>query len=112
VNVFEHAAHAHASIIMWYADWRVPFSLAQLRDGLAASGRPVRLRFAQEMSGSWYPWDERANGNRPGDFIAMWRHVHHLFTLAGARNVTWVWSPVTVTRRATSPGGAGSTRSA
>lgn len=32
---------------------------------LAAWGRPVRLRFAQEMNGSWYPWSENANGNHP-----------------------------------------------
>lgn len=141
VNAFEYAAHAHADIIMWFADWRTPLSLAQLREvrdrhsipeitwepwnaddpagasqpryalrriiaghfdnyirawarGLAAYGGPVLLRFAQEMNGTWYPWDERANGNRPGEFIAMWRHVHRLFTLAGARNVRWVWSPV------------------
>jgi hypothetical protein len=141
VNAFEHAAHAHADIVMWYADWRVALSLGQLRAvaarhsipeitwepwnasdrqganqphyalrriiagdfdryirswarGLAAYGKPVRLRFAQEMNGNWYPWDERANGNHFGQFIEMWRHVHQIFTLAGARNVTWVWSPV------------------
>lgn len=141
VNMFEHSAQAHASIIMWYADWRTPFSAKQLREvsargstpeitwepwnaddahaasqpsyalsqiiaghfdsyirawaqGLAAYGKPVRLRFAQEMNGSWYPWDERANGNQKGQFIAMWRHVHHIFDLAGASNVAWVWAPV------------------
>ena len=30
----------------------------------AAYGRPVRLRFAHEMNGDWYPWAETANGNR------------------------------------------------
>ena len=31
---------------------------------LAAYGGPVRLRFAQEMNGNWYPWAETFNGNR------------------------------------------------
>jgi hypothetical protein len=151
VNAFEHAARAHADIVVWYADWRVPLSLAQLRDvagrnsipeitwepwnasdprgpnqpryalrqiiaghfdgyirawarGLAAYGKPVRLRLAQEMNGNWYPWDEHANGNRPGEFVRMWRHVHDLFALAGASNVTWVWSPVNGNAAAYFPG--------
>jgi len=60
---------------------------------LAAYGGPVRLRYAQEMNGTWYPWAELANGNRRGDYVAAWRHVHDLFTAAGAANVKWVWSP-------------------
>lgn len=62
--------------------------------GIAAYGKPVRLRFAQEMNGWWYPWGQRVNGNRPGEYVLAWRHVHRIFTLARARNVTWVWSPV------------------
>ncbi len=56
-------------------------------------GRPVYLRLAQEMNGSWYPWSEVVNGNRPGEFVAAWRHVHRIFTQLGARNVRWIWSP-------------------
>jgi hypothetical protein len=62
--------------------------------GLAAYGRPVLLRLAQEMNGNWYPWGRSANGNLPGQFVQMWRHVHSIFALAGATNVRWVWSPV------------------
>ena len=61
---------------------------------VAAYGRPVRLRFAQEMNGRWFPWAERANGNRRGEFVRAWRHVHAIFARAGARNVRWVWCPV------------------
>jgi beta-mannanase len=61
---------------------------------LAAYGKPVRLRFAQEMNGNWYPWSESANGNSPGQFVEAWRHVHDLFQAARAVNVRWVWSPV------------------
>ncbi|HKU12191.1 MAG TPA: glycosyl hydrolase [Sinomonas sp.] len=60
---------------------------------LAAWGKPVMLRFAQEMNGNWYPWDESVNGNGPGDFVAAWRHVHDVIASAGAANVSWVWSP-------------------
>lgn len=61
---------------------------------VAAYGAPVRLRFAQEMNGRWFPWAERANGNRRGEFVRAWRHVHAIFARAGARNVRWVWCPV------------------
>ena len=56
-------------------------------------GQPLWLRFAHEMNGDWYPWAEKVNGNRPGDYVAAWRHVHDIFQRAGVTNVTWVWSP-------------------
>jgi beta-mannanase len=61
---------------------------------IAAYGKPVMLRFAQEMNGRSYPWAEAINGNKPGQYVAAWRHVHDIFTRAGASNVSWVWSPV------------------
>ena len=57
-------------------------------------GGPLRLRFAQEMNGNWYPWSETQNGNSRGQFVLAWRHVHAIFAAVGATNVTWVWSPV------------------
>jgi beta-mannanase len=63
---------------------------------LAAYGGHVRLRLAQEMNGSWYPWSEAANGNRPHEFVRAWRHIHRIFDAAGARNVRWVWSPAAI----------------
>jgi hypothetical protein len=56
-------------------------------------GDPVLLRFAHEMNGGWYPWSESANGNRAGDYVRAWRHVHDLFRAEGADNVSWMWSP-------------------
>lgn len=56
-------------------------------------GHPFFLRFDDEMNGHWYPWSEQINGNQPGQFVAMWRHVHAIFTEVGATNVTWVWCP-------------------
>jgi hypothetical protein len=93
-------------------DWRaaIPtaqpdYALRRISDGsfdpyltrtartLAAFDEPVLLRFAHEMNGDWYPWSELANGNRPGEYIAAWRHVHGLFEKQGVDNVYWVWSP-------------------
>jgi mannan endo-1,4-beta-mannosidase len=56
-------------------------------------GHPFFLRFDWEMNGSWFSWSEQANGNRQGEFVAAWRHVHDIFASAGASNATWVWCP-------------------
>jgi hypothetical protein len=56
-------------------------------------GHPFFLRFNWEMNGSWFPWSEGVNGNKPGEFVAAWRHVHDVFSAVGAGNVTWVWCP-------------------
>ena len=61
--------------------------------GIAALNYPVVIRFAHEMNGFWYPWCESSNGNRPGDYVKAWRHVHDIFVAAGATNVSWMWSP-------------------
>lgn len=64
--------------------------------GAKAWGEPFFLRFNHEMNGTWYPWSEARNGNRPGEYVRAWRHVHDIFASVGADNVTWVWSPNTV----------------
>ena len=56
-------------------------------------GHPYFLRFAHEMNGDWYPWSEQVNGNKAGQYVKAWRHVHDIFTKLGVKNVTWVWSP-------------------
>jgi beta-mannanase len=61
--------------------------------GIAALRYPVVIRFGHEMNGFWFPWCEQANGNRPGDYVKAWRHLHDLFTAARVTNVTWLWSP-------------------
>jgi mannan endo-1,4-beta-mannosidase len=74
-------------------------------ESMAAYGKPVRLRFAHEMNGDWYPWAETANGNHRGEYARAWRRVHAIVDAAGARNVKWVWSPVAGTvRRELYPG--------
>lgn len=64
-------------------------------EALATWGKPVLLRFAHEMNGDWYPWSEAVNGNKAGDYVRAWRHVHTVLTGAGASNVRWVWAPNT-----------------
>ncbi|HEY1854916.1 MAG TPA: glycosyl hydrolase [Solirubrobacterales bacterium] len=56
-------------------------------------GHPFFLRFDWEMNGNWFPWAEGANGNKPGDYVKAWRHVHDIFAAAGATNASWVWCP-------------------
>ena len=56
-------------------------------------GKPLMLRFAQEMNGNWYPWGAGVNGNAPGEYAKAYRHVHKIFTSVGATNVIWIWSP-------------------
>jgi beta-mannanase len=62
-------------------------------NGLRDVGRTVLLRFDHEMNGNWYAWSPGVNGQTAQDFVAAWRHVHDIFTAAGATNVQWVWSP-------------------
>jgi beta-mannanase len=59
----------------------------------AAYKKPVFIRLAEEMNGSWSSWGAGVDGNTPQSFIAMWRHVVSIFRLAGASNARWVWSP-------------------
>jgi hypothetical protein len=56
-------------------------------------GHPFFLRFDWEMNGNWFPWSEGVNGNKTGEYVTAWRHVHDIFTSVGATNVTWVWCP-------------------
>jgi hypothetical protein len=56
-------------------------------------GHPFFLEYDWEMNGTWFPWSEGVNGNRTGEFVRAWRHVHDIFTSVGATNVTWVWCP-------------------
>lgn len=72
---------------------------------IAALGLPLAIRLDHEMNGTWYPWSERdwgynsLNGNRPGDYVKMWRRVHDIFEAEGANQyVIWVWAPNIVNR--------------
>lgn len=56
-------------------------------------GKPVTVRFAHEMNGSWYPWAAGVNGNTAADHVAAWKHVRAVFARQKATNVSWSWSP-------------------
>ena len=58
----------------------------------AAWGKPLMIRFGQEMNGSWYPWSP-AYGNSAQSYVRAWRHVVRTFRRAGADNVDWIWTP-------------------
>jgi mannan endo-1,4-beta-mannosidase len=58
-----------------------------------AWGHPFFLILDVEMNGSWEPYAPGVNGNTSRDFVLAWRHMHDIFSAAGATNVTWVWCP-------------------
>jgi Glycosyl hydrolase family 26 len=83
---FRDAAVAHGSQDKYIRQWALDAK---------AWGHPFFLRFDWEMNGSW--WNFGTGGghapNTATDFVAMWRHVHDIFSQVGATNVTWVWCP-------------------
>lgn len=71
--------------------------IARWARAAAADGRPMIIRFAQEMNGWWFPWGVTKPGNSPEDFIAVWRKVWNAFrgpNGAGATNVKFMWAPM------------------
>lgn len=78
---------------------------------IAATGLPLVLRFNHEMNGTWYPWSEvrgwdgkSINGNKKGEYVQMWRHVHDIFTQEGANQyVAWLWAPNRVNKIPSQP---------
>ncbi|MGN8553708.1 UNVERIFIED_CONTAM: glycosyl hydrolase [Microbacterium sp. SLM126] len=74
--------------------------LRQYARDIVATGLPLGIRLNHEMNGTWYPWSEQKtngssnNGNGPGDYVAVWRHVHDIFESEGANAfVIWTWAP-------------------
>jgi cellulose synthase (UDP-forming) len=57
--------------------------------GIADYRRPVLIRFAQEMNGSWYSWSH----DGPAAYVAAWRRIVTIFQHTGARNARFIWSP-------------------
>jgi hypothetical protein len=55
--------------------------------------RPILVRFAAEMNGTWYPWGRGKRGNSPDLYKRTWRHVVGIFQALHADNVQWVWAP-------------------
>ena len=57
-----------------------------------AWGHPFFLDLNPEMNlASVWPYVEERNGNKPGEFVQVWRHVHDIFRQEGVQNATWTW---------------------
>ncbi len=53
---------------------------------------PIFLRWGHEMNDPYrYPWGPQ--NNSPEEYVAAWKHIHHVFATEGATNVLWVWNP-------------------
>lgn len=68
----------------------------QMAKDIKAYGKPVILRFDQEMTTGTFPnWCE--GGASPtqaaGTYKLLYRAVHDIFTAQGVTNVTWLWCP-------------------
>jgi hypothetical protein len=83
------SAHTDAAIASGQYDaW-----ITTQAQAMKAFGHPLFLLFDEEMNGTWYPYSPGQNGNTVASFVAMWRHMHDIFTAVGATNVTWAWVP-------------------
>lgn len=58
-----------------------------------AFGRPVLVRYAFEMNGTWMPWSVGRPGNSPAEFLAAWRRIVGTVRGDGATNVRFIWNP-------------------
>ena len=56
-------------------------------------GKPVIVRFAHEMNGSWFPWALTKFDNNPAKFKKAWKRIVKKFRAVGANNVRFLWSP-------------------
>ncbi|MFD7232338.1 glycoside hydrolase family 26 protein [Streptomyces sp. NPDC059881] len=52
---------------------------------------PLAISFADEMNGHWEKWGTKHVES--ADYVKAWKHVHDVFTEAGASNVIWTWTP-------------------
>ena len=73
------------------ADGQSDAYITRFAQAVRALNLPVAISFGHEMNGNWYPWG--ISDNTAAQFAAAWRHIHNLFTQAGAGNVIWVWNP-------------------
>lgn len=64
--------------------------ITRFAQAVRAFGKPLAISFGHEFNGNWYPWGTTQAS--AADFAAAWRHIHDLFSRAGASNVIWVWN--------------------
>ena len=77
------------------ASGRYDLAIRRFAQEAKAWGHPFFLRFDWEMNGNWWAWgvNDSVNKNKPAYFVALWRHVHNIFSQVGVHNATWVWCP-------------------
>ena len=58
---------------------------------------PVVIRLDHEMNGTWYGWSESQKYNAKGQYVQMWKDVHHRFQADDANKYAiWLWAPTRV----------------
>jgi hypothetical protein len=57
----------------------------------AAFKKTIFIRWGHEFNIEKYPWCIGNNNKSPEKYIKAYRHVHDIFTKAGANNIKWVW---------------------
>src|SRR5205085_11196685 len=83
-RVYTRGVNQHTYALSRIIDGAFDAYITRWAKDVKAWGHPLFLRFDEEINGDWYPWSEKVNGNKPGQFVQAWRHVHDLFTAQGA----------------------------
>ncbi len=59
---------------------------------VAAWGKPMFLRWAWEMNGTWYNYGLEAQAD-PAVYVSAWQRIRNVCDAAGATNISWLWCP-------------------
>ena len=102
-NVTKYGAVPHIVWEPWYFEDQSAIKLDNIINGqwdeyitnwardAKTFGKTVFLRWGHEFNIEKYPWGIGNNDRDPQKYIKAYRHVHDIFTKAGAANVKWIW---------------------
>lgn len=90
VTMVDMDPYSRQSAMQEIADGKYDWYLYQFAHAIVTFGHPVIINFAHEMNGSWFHYGYKYV--KPATFIAAFRHIHTIFEMAGASNVTWLWT--------------------
>lgn len=65
--------------------------LTQVGQAIKAGGNAVRVTWAHEMNGNWYPWGTQAITAK--QWVAGWTHVYQVIKAAAGNLAQMVWCP-------------------
>ena len=95
-----------SDVLLDIIDGKQDAIIDEMAQKCASYGKPIFMRFAHEMNGTWYPWSGPSCGagvsrrygsssipDGPEKYIDAFRYVKNKFDATGATNVIWVWSP-------------------